>query len=418
MRLSFVGLALCSPAAVGGVVSGAVGGLALLALLPAVGADTAARQPVRLCGCDPAHAATQEWSWGAAKQSTLGAPSATAPSAIRLKASPERCIFKGGAKPTYLYVDECSAGEPVMLSFVAESNSGMTRDTSVLTNTTQNLCLDADGMTTNLQLYNCELDDNDQQYAAVPGYGLVVDLWTGNHNCMGVDDGKGSCPPPTGAHPPPKPSPPPPPGPPPSIPSTPMSPQYHLNDGPYRQSDPSGCIEINGTWFVFPDGSGNTAGGFSLYTSRDLVHWTRRPTNKGFGETGGIGVTDAGLAVTFGSGFSCTDLKTDPYMANWSQHGNCNTPIAAGGLGDGDPHTAHGLGQKGVFRNVSQVHTSNHSWINRRSSAGMAWINQAPECCFERLRVITCIGRPSAAIQVQVRVVHRPRGINFMHLII
>jgi hypothetical protein len=90
-----------------------------------------------------------------------------------------------------------------------------------------------------------------------------------------------------------------------------MSPRFHLNDGRYRQSDPSGCIEINGTWFVFPDGSGNGKGGASVYTSADLVHWTRRPTNRGFSETGGIGVTDDMVAVTFGSGYAWTDLKPD-----------------------------------------------------------------------------------------------------------
>ena len=94
-----------------------------------------------------------------------------------------------------------------------------------------------------------------------------------------------------------------------------MSPRYHLNDGPYRQSDPSGCIEVNGTWFVFPDGSGFTSGGASLYTSTDLVHWQRRPTNMRFSETGGIGITDEGVAVTFGSGFANCNINAIVFRA-------------------------------------------------------------------------------------------------------
>ena len=87
---------------------------------------------------------------------------------------------------------------------------------------------------------------------------------------------------------------------------------------------------------MFPDGSHT-----SVYTSTDLVHWVRRPTNIQFGETGGIGVTPAGHAVTFGGGYHWTDLASDPMMADWK----------SASLGDGDPHVAHGQGMQNVFRN-------------------------------------------------------------------
>ena len=78
------------------------------------------------------------------------------------------------------------------------------------------------------------------------------------------------------------------------------------------------------------------------YTSTDLVRWERRTTNIQFGETGGIGITETGRAVTFGGGFKFADLETDPWLADWK----------AGELvPDGDPHQAHGMGGKNVFRN-------------------------------------------------------------------
>lgn len=116
-----------------------------------------------------------------------------------------------------------------------------------------------------------------------------------------------------------------------------MSPKYHLNDGKFHLQDPSGCIEINGTWFVFPDGDGAF-----VFTSTDLVHWQRRKTNIHFSETGGIGVTEAGHAITFGSGVMTTDLQTDPWMSHWDV---IKMDPAA------NPHNAHGMGTKNVFRN-------------------------------------------------------------------
>ena len=152
-----------------------------------------------------------------------------------------------------------------------------------------------------------------------------------------------------------------------------------MNDGANRQSDPSGCIQINGTWFVFPDGSASSTSIGSVYTSVDLVHWTRRPTNMQFHETGGIGVNDAGFAVTFGSGYHYTDLKTDPFMSHWT----------AASLGDGDPHVAHGLGGKNVFRNGDPARPFKYKgeWYivlgagkNRTTSGGNSSIAGCPLC--------------------------------------
>ena len=67
---------------------------------------------------------------------------------------------------------------------------------------------------------------------------------------------------------------------------------------------------------LFPD----AATPASVYTSTDLTHWVRRATNLRFQETGGIGVRDDGVAVTFGGGFHFTDLKTDPMMGSWQSH--------------------------------------------------------------------------------------------------
>jgi hypothetical protein len=354
--------------------------LLLLLLLGAPPPTSAVRQAVQLCSCDPAHAGSQTWTWGQPSASADGGGGAstnstTLLSEIRLKQQPGRCLFRGlsPAHPTYLYVDDCNSSSgsggggsslpsasPLRLSFHSQHNPGLVRDTSVLTDASAQhpLCMDAAGMTANLQLWACIAGDDDQQYQAVGGWGLIVDLWTGFGNCVGVvdaDDDSGrsrngfssssssssssSCAAPRGAHPPRAGPPPPPPTPTPATggaPSTVMSPRYHLNDGPYRQSDPSGCIEINGTWFVFPDGSHR-----SVYTSTNLVNWVRRPTNIQFGETGGIGITTAGHAVTFGGGYHFTDLRADPYMASWK----------SADLGAGDPHVAHGLGQRNVFRN-------------------------------------------------------------------
>ena len=75
-----------------------------------------------------------------------------------------------------------------------------------------------------------------------------------------------------------------------------LRPRYHLTDGSVMMSDPSGPLELNGTWFVFPDGArayGGTQPAF--YRSKDLVNWERRVTNKQFSQTGGIAVLPNGF---------------------------------------------------------------------------------------------------------------------------
>ena len=219
--------------------------LAVLAAASAAAAP-AGKLPVQLCACDPAHAASQQWTWGQRRADAAHPGAATTPEPLRLKAHPNLCLFDGwGKKPTYLYVDECSAGTPPKLSFRSEHNPGLVRDHAILTDGLGR-CVDADGMSSNLQLYHCLPDDDDQQYAGIDGYGLIVDRWTGFSNCVGVVNGS-SCAPPAGASS----SPPHPPAPAPAgVPSTYMSPRYHLNDGPYRQSDPSGCIEVRSHLFA------------------------------------------------------------------------------------------------------------------------------------------------------------------------
>jgi len=82
-------------------------------------------------------------------------------------------------KPTYLTVQACNstatstAGQAqtraVTLSFRAEHHAGLTRDLAVLTDGAAPpktpKCMDADGMSAHLQLYDCIAGDDDQQYA-------------------------------------------------------------------------------------------------------------------------------------------------------------------------------------------------------------------------------------------------------------
>lgn len=198
------------------------------------------------------------------------------------------------------------------------------------------LCMDADGMSKNLQMYSCLEGDNDQQYAAIDGFGIVADLWTGFSNCMGVE-GPG-CLPPRGL---PKPH---------GVTSTWLSPRYHINDGAHFNNDPSGTLQINGTWLVFPDqsvanGNGGQTGAY--YRSKDLVHWTRVASTLGFSETGGIAVTASGTAFTFGSGFRYINTTEDPGLVTWH----------SANLGAQDPHVvgrngeaAATHGDAGLFR--------------------------------------------------------------------
>ena len=117
------------------------------------------------------------------------------PGPIRLLADPSRCLFTGGgARPTYLELRDCSGGtghrhldaagpeplalsQPLTLSFRSTHAAGSGRNSDVLTTgdgSGTSTCMDADGMTADLQLYPCIADDDDQQYAAVDGYVCVA----------------------------------------------------------------------------------------------------------------------------------------------------------------------------------------------------------------------------------------------------
>ena len=282
---------------------------------------------------------------------------------------------------------------------------GLARETSTITTTDGaggSLCLDADAMTPALQLFRCINDDDDQQYGWVGGYGLIIDLWTGFDNCVGVAGPE--CAPPQGVHPVV------PPPPPPAhgcngvkgSPSTWLSPKYHLNDGGQGQSDPSGPLAINGTWFVFPDqaracGPDNQDMG-AVYTSTDLVRWTRRPTNIRFSETGGVAVTSDGIAFTFGGSPSWANVAADPWLSNWS-------PLVLTGL---NPHIAGRNGEQpltrgdsphsGLFRvgDPSQPFLYNGSW-HLVLGAGRNGTAESPTPIQGELRLVRGINRSITA---------------------
>lgn len=55
--------------------------------------------------------------------------------------------------------------------------------------------------------------------------------------------------------------------------------------------DPSGCIQIGDTFFIFPDGAPNN----THYASEDLLHWSPRNHSWFHGLTGGISATPSGF---------------------------------------------------------------------------------------------------------------------------
>eukprot|EP00039_Didymoeca_costata_P005084 m.78312 g.78312 ORF g.78312 m.78312 type:complete len:705 (+) comp12665_c0_seq7:96-2210(+) len=302
---------------------------------------------VKLCACST-DSSTQRWDWGSRNLND----GYTQPQPLRLSNNNSTCVTTGGVPghPSYLHVAPCTANN-VFLSLQPSMNGGTTRDTQIITN--GSFCVDADSMTDNLQLYHCIMDDNDQQYTGIDGLGYIIDLWTGFSNCIGVDTGNPSdCPPARGAHPPRPPAPPNP-----GV-STWLSPQYHINDGPHWMQDPSGCLNINGTWFVFPDEAlANSGASGAVFTSTDLVHWTRRATNNRFHETGGVAVLANGMAVTFGSGFRVADTNTDKWLSSWKP----------GVLTGPDPHIVARNGEStntGLFRvgDPSAPFIFNGSW--------------------------------------------------------
>ena len=222
--------------------------IAAATLLVSVAAAAAPPQPVQLCGCDEAARGAQTWLWG---NRTAGG--VTAPAPLRLRADPSRCLYAGQvagrSQPHALYVDDCARATPPNFSFVPSMRPQDTRDTSVLRAADPalaHMCADAAGMTAEMQLYACVDNDNDQQYTAIDSYGLIVDLWTGYSNCLGVAGA--DCAAPKLFAPPPTP---------PAPPAAPSAfgqrwcPRYHASKG----TDPSGALILDGQVFVFPDGS-------------------------------------------------------------------------------------------------------------------------------------------------------------------
>ena len=143
--------------------------LALFSAVAALCTNTARAQPVQLCACDD-NSPSQTWSWGTPGRATDGNGMATAMSTIQLKREPHMCLYAGRVpnKPSYLSVDFCNstaAGNPVQLSLRAQSNKLSERDLAVFTDgaASRPKCMDADGMSRNLQLFDCEEGDDDQQ---------------------------------------------------------------------------------------------------------------------------------------------------------------------------------------------------------------------------------------------------------------
>lgn len=106
--------------------------------------------------------------------------------------------------------------------------------------------------------------------------------------------------------------------------------------------DPSGCIQIGDTFFIFPDGAPNN----THYASKDLLHWSPRNHSWFHGLTGGISATPSGFyahwlgerAVALGDpragGLGALDRWncTAP-ISGGTPHG-CGAPISGGTLRD------------------------------------------------------------------------------------
>ena len=75
----------------------------------------------------------------------------------------------------------------------------------------------------------------------------------------------------------------------------PWCPTYHTITNHY---DPSGPIQINGTWHVFPDGC---EGGWCHYVSTDLLRWKQQKgsTFLANSDTGSLSVTEQGIIALF-----------------------------------------------------------------------------------------------------------------------
>ena len=106
--------------------------------------------------------------------------------------------------------------------------------------------------------------------------------------------------------------------------------------------DPSGCIQIGDTFFIFPDGAPNNL----HYASEDLLHWSPRNHSWFHGLTGGISATPSGFyahwlgerAVALGDpsagGLGALDRWNCTAPISGGTPRGCGAPISGGTLRD------------------------------------------------------------------------------------
>ena len=100
-----------------------------------------------------------------------------------------------------------------------------------------------------------------------------------------------------------------------------FSPAYHICGA--NLYDPSAPIlKDDGTWHLFQD-----AGGWSHYTSRDLLHWTPAPPTHFSGMTGSISVTPNGTYAIWPDRGQTIFNRSQALDANLTQWGAKTTVI-------------------------------------------------------------------------------------------
>eukprot|EP00054_Salpingoeca_dolichothecata_P015306 m.87904 g.87904 ORF g.87904 m.87904 type:complete len:544 (-) comp21429_c0_seq2:36-1667(-) len=189
-----------------------------------------------------------------------------------------------------------------------------------------NLCLDFNEGSRYLQGYKC-LDDANQHWLFNSSH--IQEAYDTTKACLGLK--VSGCQVPT-------PPPPPPPG--------PFCAQYHPIHSP-NVYDPSGPIQTSdGTWHVFED-----QGGWSHWTSRDLIRWQLRSPSTGFsGLTGSVAATPSGMYAFWPSSDQSsilTAVATDGETLNtWQQRGPAIHAPAFSGKNFRDPLRALNLNEK------------------------------------------------------------------------
>jgi hypothetical protein len=148
-------------------------------------------------------------------------------------------------------------------------------------------CLDENTAARYLQAYPSCIDGDTHQLWAADAYpvGRLHEQWTGRFSCVAPQGNATACPAP----------PPPPPG--------EFCYLYHAlyGSGYY---DPSGpLLGPDGTWHLWED-----AGGWSYFTSSDLIRWSVGGPSTGFGGlTGSVAVTPAGAFAFYPEGSQVSD---------------------------------------------------------------------------------------------------------------